>query len=235
VFLALTVLNIVAYGLIYRRQRTPLALHLALISLVALLGGLPEDWGRSLTSQFSREKSIGAGAALYVLVCTAFSRHPKAGVLGGLVAATAVCALGQHPQALHWATQTGLAFLLLHSLRWSDPLEAGAALLRWLAGVAWVAHSLIWTHLFDAGWMPCAVAVPVLGVFLASRWLQGQWGSVVVPIASLLVMLSPPSHSAVVQIKSAPAGLLAVLTSFVLFGLGTFVAVSKHHWASQKE
>ena len=31
---------------------------------------------------------------------------------------------------------------------------------------------------------------------------------------------------------SAPAGLLAVLGSFLLFGLGTLAALTKHYWAS---
>jgi hypothetical protein len=233
VFLVLTVLNLGIYGFIYRRQQVALALHLLLISLVALVGGLPEDWGYRLTAHFSRERFIGAGAAIYLLACAAVSRHPKMGFLGALIAATAVSAIGEQPAAFHWAAQIGLAFFLLHSLRWVEPLEEGANVVRWLAGLAWVAHSFVWTQFDGAGWTPCTVGMSVLGVFVACRFLQGRWGSVVLPLASALVVLGPLGHSATSQLKSAPTGLLAVLGSFILFGLGTLAALTRYRWAAR--
>jgi hypothetical protein len=233
VFLALTALNMGIFAFLYFRQRAPFALHLLLISVVALAGGLPEEWGRSLAAGFSREKVVGAGAGLYFLLCTVLSRQPRVGLLGAIIAATMVSALGEHPLALHWAAQIGLAFLLLHSLRWTAPFEEGAGVLRWLAALGWIGHSFVWTHIYGGGWAPCAVALPVLCLFLAARWVQGQWGSVAIPLGAVLALLSPTSHSAAVQIHSAPPGLLAVLGSFALFGLGTLAAVTKHRWASR--
>jgi hypothetical protein len=75
--------------------------------------------------------------------------------------------------------------------------------------------------------------LPVLGIYLAVRWLRGQWASAVIPLASSLVLLSPASHSAAAHLKSVPPGLLAVLGSFALFGLGTLAAITKHRWVSR--
>jgi len=139
---------------------------------------------------------------------------------------------GQQPDAIHWGIQTGLVFLLLHSLRWKDSDEQGANLLRWVTALAWIAHSLVWTHVYGAGWRACTIAVPVLGVWLAFRWLRGQWGPIAVFLASVLVLLSARGHVAAVQLESAPVGLLAVIGSFVIFGLGTLGAITKHRWSS---
>jgi len=232
VFLALTSMDVAIFGWIYSRRRAPLALHLALISMVALVAGLPEEWEPNLAAPFSRETFIAGAAVIYFLICIALTRDPKLGILGSLVAAISLGIWAPQPETIHWAVQTGLVFLLLHSLRWTDSEEQGAHLLRWLAAVAWVAHSLAWTHLYGAGWRACAVAVPVLAVWLIFRWLHGKSGHIAILLSSVLVLLSPPGHVAAVQIESAPAGLLAVIGSFLLFGLGTMGAITKHRWSS---
>jgi hypothetical protein len=43
-----------------------------LFSLVTLLGGVPEDWGRNLITEFSRSKSVLCGGAAYLAICAAF-------------------------------------------------------------------------------------------------------------------------------------------------------------------
>jgi hypothetical protein len=83
---------------------------------------------------------------------------------------------------------------------------------------------------YGAGWHACTMAAPVIGVVLAARWLQGQWGPMAVRVAALLVVLSTPFHLATTQLKSAPAAVLAVIGSFVLFGLGTLAAITRHKW-----
>jgi hypothetical protein len=234
VFLTLTVLNVGIYGGMYRQQRAPMVFHLLLISLVALIGGLPETWGLRLTAQFSREMAVGAGVALYLVTCAALSRNPKLGILGAITSGVVVGVLLQGADAVHWALQAGLVFLLLHSLRWSESREEGTGLVRWGISLAWVAHSFVWAHAFGAGWHACTTAAPVIGVVLAVRWLQGQWGPVAVPVAALLVVLSTPFHLATTQLKSAPAAVLAVIGSFVLFGLGTLAAVMRHKWENSR-
>jgi len=232
VFLTLTILNAVIFGGIcfYRRDER-LAVHLLFISLVALVAGLPEDWGRIVFAEFSRGKCIGAGVAGYFLLWVVFSRNPKLAVLGALVIAGVVSfVLDSRPDALHWASQAALAFLLLHSLRWVDSQHAGASAARILAASLWVLHACIWMRTGGAAWMACAVAAPVLGAYLSARFLSGRWGPPVVPAAAFLVVLTGPGDFTAAQIQSAPVGLLAVIGSFLLFGLGTLVAVSRNRW-----
>src|SRR5207249_1948360 len=110
VFLALTILNATLYQRIYSRHGGPrLALHLLLISLAAIIAGLPQEWGKTFVTHFSRAELIGAGAAGYLLICAALSRNPKVGIFGALVAAIAVGVLSEDPSgSLHWAIESGI-------------------------------------------------------------------------------------------------------------------------------
>jgi hypothetical protein len=232
VFLLLTLLNALIYGGIrlYHRDHR-LALHLVFISLVALIGGLPEDWGRSVVAEFSRAKCVGAGAAAYFLLCAALSRNPKLGLLGAVVAALVTGSLlGDGPNAIHWAAQAAMAFLLLHSLRWIDAEHQGASALRVIAGLIWAGQAFLWMHTGGAAWMTWVVAGPVLGGYLLARWLAGRWSSWAVPAATVLVMLSGPGNSTAGTLHAAPVGLLAIIGSFLLLGLGTLAALTKHVW-----
>jgi len=232
VFLLLTIFNAAIYGGIYFcRSDQRLALHLLFISLAALIGGWPEDLGRRMVAEFSREKLIGAAAAAYFLLCAGLSRNPKLGLLGALVSATVtIGVLGGHPNTIHSAAQIGFAFLLLHSLRWDDLAHSGAAALRLFTGMLWVADAWLWIHAGGMMWMACAAAGPVVGIYLAARFFRGCWGPRVIPIAALLVMLASPGESFASRLQATPVGLLAVVGSFLLFGLGTLAAVTKHRW-----
>jgi hypothetical protein len=228
VFLALTLLNAAIY---YYHREERAALHLLFISLVALVAALPEEWGRSVFTEFNRSKCIGASVAGYFLLRVAFSRNPKLAVFGALVTAGVISLeLGNRPNALHWASEAALVFLLLHSLRWVDAEHAGANAARILAASLWVLHACVWMRIGGAAWMVCAFAVPVLSAYLSARVLSGRWGPLVVPAAACLVMLTGPGNFTAGQIQSAPAGLLAVIGSFLLFGVGTLVAVSRNRW-----
>ena len=233
VFLALTIMNAAIYGSIcFHHRDHRAALHLLLISLAALIGGLPEDWGRNLATDFSRWKCIGAAAAGYCLLCAGLSRNPKLGIFGGIVSPSILIAvLDSDANSIHWAVHAGLAFLLMHSLRWEDRAHTGARALRIFAGAVWVAHAAVWLHFTGEGWMICcAIAAPVLVAYLLARWLSGLWGPRVVPIAALLSMLAGPGDLAVARLQATPAGLLAVIGSFLLFGLGTLAALTRQRW-----
>ena len=232
VFLTLTVLNASIFVSIYLRRKTPQALHLALISMAALIGGLPLGWAGALRPEFDRETCVAGAGVIYLLICTALSRNPKLGILGALAAAISVGIAAHRSDAAHWAVQSGLVFLLIHSLRWADSEVEGATALRWLTAFAWIAHSLAWTHIYNGGWTVCLVSVPVRAVWFVFRWARGQWGPVAILLASLAVIVSAPSHTAVVHLQSTPSGLLAVIASFVLFGLGTLGAITKHRWSA---
>jgi hypothetical protein len=234
VFAALTILNAVIYGAFYFRHRdNRLPLHLMVISVIALVAGLPEAWIRGFGPELMRSKCIAAGAAVYLLFFSTMSRNPMLGILGALISASAgFFVLGNNPNSPHWAAQIGFAFLLLHSLRWVDEQHLGAKTVRVLASLLWIAHAFVWMHLGGAAWMTCAVAAFTFGIFAGFRLLAGWWGPRVVPIGAVLVALSGPLDFIVGKLLNAPLGLLAVLGSFVLFGLGTLAALTRHRWHS---
>src|ERR1051325_353618 len=231
-FLALTTLNGLLYGWIYLHHREQrLGLHLLLISLVALVAGLPEEWGRALSAGFSPAKALGASAAAYFLLWSLLSRTPKHGLFGTLVCSTvAIVANGEHPGTIHWAAQAGLAFLLIHSLRWQDAANPGAKEARFVAALVWAADAFVWMHQNGSGLAACSFATPVLALYLVARLISGRWAPPIVPIAAMIVMLSGPSDATAGKLQNAPPGLLAVLGSFLLFGLGTLAALTKHRW-----
>jgi len=237
VFLLLTILNATIYQRIYSRHGGPrLALHLLLISLAAIVAGLPQEWGNSFVTHFSRAELIGAGAAGYLLVCAALSRNPKLGVFGALVAAIAVGVISEnHSGSLHWATEIGIVFLLLHSLRWSDGEVAISKGIRVVLCIVWVAHAFVWMHGSGSAWMTCVIVTPVLSAYLISRLVNGAWGARVIPLAALLVAFSGPADSSFTQLHSAPAGVLAVIGSFLLFVLGTVAALTRHRWQREDQ
>lgn len=229
VFLALTLANVGILGWIYFARKRRIALHLVLASLLGLMAGMPEEWGRQLAAGFDREKLVFGCLAIYVLVVTAISRNARLGILGGVLAAVVQGYLAPEPEALHWAIQAGLVFLLLHSLRWVN-LEEGEKLVRWVAAVGWVAHAMLWMHSTGGNWAVAGLAVLVLAVCAVYRWLQGRWAPLVIPTAATLVLLAGPVETGIAQLNSAPLGLLAVIGSFLLFGLGTAAALTKPKW-----
>jgi hypothetical protein len=232
VFLGLTLLNAAVYGGFWLRfRKQPLVLPLFLFSLLALVGGFPEDWGVRFLAGFSRSGAIGTAVAGGLLLWAALSRSPKAALGGALMLGSFLLTLlSQGADAAHWAFEAALVFLLLHSLRWVDAKHVGSSALRIIAGCLWVVDAGVWMHTGGASWMVCALAGPVVGVYLVLRLLRGGWGPLPVPIAAVLVMLSGPGNFTADQLQLAPAGLLAVVGSFVLFGMGTLVAVRRRRW-----
>ena len=78
--------------------------------------------------------------------------------------------------------------------------------------------------------MASTIAGPVLGVYVLHRFIVGHWGSWLVPGSASFVILAGPGDFSVTQAQAAPAGLLALVGSFLLFGLGTLAALTKHRW-----
>jgi len=171
VFLALTMLNVLIYGRTFLKHRgQPLALHLALISIAALIAGLPQNWTHIPVIEFSRAKFVFMGGAGYFLLLAVRSRNPVMGISGALISAPCVLTLlGTTGQSPHWAAQIGVAFLLIHSLRWIDTADKGARVVRIVASAIWVAHAVAWLQQGADSWMLCAVVAPVLAAFLAAR------------------------------------------------------------------
>jgi hypothetical protein len=232
VFLLLSALNVMLFaGVAFLERGNRLALHLCFASVVALVAGMPAEWVRPLLTDFSRGHAITAAITAYFLLCAALSSNPRLGIFGAVVAGIGIGALlDGTEQAAHWAVQGGAAFLLLHSLRWDDTAHAGARAFRLFTAAGWVLHSLVWLNAGGMPWMVCAIAAIVLAGYLGTRLLRGDWASLVVPVAAVLVVLSGPGESAAGRLHAIPVGLLAVLGSFVLLGLGTLAALTKRHW-----
>lgn len=232
VFLALTVANLALYGhLYYLKRHRRLVLALLWLSAFTLLGGLPANWACFIVPDFDRGKYLVALAGGCFLIWTMRSPNSKLGVLGALAAAgSAFFVLGDNDRSFPWACQTGLVFVVLHSLRWMESTDKGAASVRLVAAIAWAGHSFWWLHDEGAPWAICATAAPVLGIYLAARWHSGHWGPWPIPVAAIAVLLSAPGDSTAGKLQDAPTGLLAVVGSFLLFGLGTLAALTRRHW-----
>jgi hypothetical protein len=78
--------------------------------------------------------------------------------------------------------------------------------------------------------MPCIPGTAVLGIYCAVQKLRGKWTHFSVPGAAMLVILSGPGSAAVDGVRMMPAGPLAVIGSFLLFGFGTAAALTRPHW-----
>ncbi len=230
-FFSLTLLNVVIYAVMCFRDRQSFAWHLLFASVVLLACGLPGEWIQVLTPMMDRPHYIAACVAIYLLIYNVMSRNPKVGFLGAILLTLVIAVLfSAHNGAGYWAVQAGLVFFLLHSLGWVDDEHSGARAMRIVTAVFWVAHAIIWVRSDTVLWGPCIPGGLVFAGYLVTQLLRGGRGHLVLPAASILVALSGPGNHLVEILQFAPAGLLAVVGSFVLFALGTGAALTKHRW-----
>jgi hypothetical protein len=229
IFFTLTALNTAVYAVMCLREReNHFPRHLLFASMMLMVCGVPNEW---LVGALNRHLLIGIGAGIYLMLYIGLSRDPKTGMLGSvLVALAVIIGFSRYNGVFHWAVQSGLVFLLLHSLRWEDEKHQGARAVRNLAAVLWAAHAMIWAHADTALWMPCIPGALVLITYLVIQFLRGRWETFILPAASILTFLSGPGQYLITRLHSAPSGLLAVIGSFVLFALGTGAALTKHRW-----
>ena len=232
VFFVLNLLNVLGFaGSVLAERDNRVALHLSLISLAAAVAGAPHGWTQPVLGEFGFDKLAGVAGLVYLLLFTALSRNPKFALLGAVTAAIAGAAVrGEHADTAHWAAQAGLVFLLLHSLRWRDIEHDGAGAVRAIAAVVWVLHAFVWTRDGAAFWQPLAVAGVVLVVCVGLRLIRGRWIARVVPVAGMLVAVAGPANFIIIKLQTTPVGVMAVAGSFLLFGLGTIAALTKHRW-----
>jgi hypothetical protein len=238
IFFTLTALNAGIYAVMWLREREGhFARHLLFASLVLLVCGLPNEWLVIHSSIghwgiiLHREMLIQLGIAAYLMLYIVMSRNPKAGIFGAVLTAMMTgVAFSDHGVTFHSALQSGLVFLLLHSLGWDDSEHEGARVVRNVATAVWASHAFVWAHVDAALWMPCLAGGIVLAAYLITQFLRGRWDTVTLPAASILTILSGPGNFLIDRLHSAPSGLLAVVGSFVLFALGTAAALTKHRW-----
>ena len=230
VLFTLNALNLLAFAwFVWTERGNRLALHLGLLSFAAAVAAVPAPIFHFAAGWLQRTNLMGLAVLAYVMVATLLTRNPKAAILGALAAGLAGGVWREHEtDATHWAMQAGVVFFLLHSLRWRDYEHQGAAGVRAVAAVFWVAHTLVWVRDSALFWQPLGLAG---GVFVA-WWFRGfvfrNWAPIVVPIAGALVVLCGPANLAYMRLQSTPLGVLAVLASFLLFGVGTVAALTKH-------
>ena len=235
-YLALMALNVVAFGVMrFLRGSSPfarrLAGHLAYASAVMLVAGLPENWIGVVMHGATEAGIVAAGIGAYVIFWTAWLRDPKLAVLGAVLFGIAIAVVfGQHPNMANWALQGGFVFLLVHSLRWNDAEHKGAGASRNFIGIIWAIQSFVWMNCEGSRfWMPFIPGALVLALYCILLLRRQTW-LLVIPASALAVVLSGPCCLGIDRLSAMPAGLLAVIASFLFLGLGTVAALTRKFW-----
>lgn len=150
---------------------------------------------------------------------------------GALVTAMALGFVFEQP-LFNVSVEAGTVFLLIHSLGWQDEKQIGASSLRAITVVTWIVHAVAWTHGDGAvaGWVVSSAAVMVLAASGVARLVTGRNGALIVPAGAVISFLAAPVNFGIEKVKASPAGLLAIIGSFVLLGLGTVLALMKDRW-----
>ncbi len=232
-FYVIAGLNVAAYlGICLVERENRVVRHLLAGAALTLVAGLPEPWLQVAVPALTHGTCVAMGVGAYLIFCTMLSADPRLALVGSVFLGFGVGSIfGNYNGATHWAFQSAFAFILLHSLRWNDPAHQGAGIFRAITALLWVTQSLIW---MNAGggkfWMPCIAAVVVLAVYLIMQIRRGRWTHPVIPAAAILAMLSGPGNDFAQFAYTMPAGLMAVVGSFVLFGFGTVAALTRSRW-----
>ncbi len=232
VFFYLSALNLAVYAIWLVLASQPLlVLQLGLLSFAALVASLPIDFAPVFAKPLAQTNLVGLAALAYLVVGAALSQNPKVALLGAGAAMIAGGVLRQsQPDWFHWAAQAGLIYFLLHSLRWSDDEHPGAKLVRWIVAAVWMFQAFAWVRNGATFSQTLLVAGVVFAVWTGCALIRRTWPPLALPVAAGLVALCSPANFVIVQTQSAPTGLLYVVGSFALFGLGTVVALTKHRW-----
>jgi hypothetical protein len=232
VFFAVTALNALGFlAEIVLQRDNRLARHLFLFVLAMLVAAVPSEWVVRVGLSFNREKFIVVGAVAWLLLGALLSRDPRLALPAAFAVALAVGILrAPNGDAMHWAVQAGFVFFLLHSLCWRDYEHNGAVGVRIFMAAAWVAHSFVWADVNVSFWQPMIPAALVFTCWGLRGFVFQNWTGIALPIACLLVVLCNPTHHGVTKLQTTPTGVIAVGASFLLFAVGTTLALTKHRW-----
>ncbi len=233
--LALAVLNALACGAIALFRRDRLARHLCTLSALLAFVFLSHHsvsmlQPASVGGNLELVQALLGGGLLYIVGWAALSARPKLGIAGGICLTLGLARLlPETTTALNLAVQAGLIFMLLHSFRWKTPGSPDAATARILCGLYWLAHTIGWVAAEPSGAIPTTLAcgASVLGLYACARVLLGKWGPPVIAYSAVAVVCCGPLYLGGHSLLRAPDGLLTLLGSFALFGLGTLVAFLK--------
>lgn len=232
-YLALMALNVAAFGVMrFLRGGNRLAGHLAYVSALLLIAGLPDNWIQMAIHGATALGCVAAGVTAYLIFWAAWLRNPALAVLGAILFGIAIAVVFDgHPNVVNWALQGGFVFFLLHSLRWNDAEHPGAGASRNFIGIAWAIQSFAWMNSDGSRfWMPFIPGMLVLALYCVLFLYRGAWQLFAVPAFALTVALSGPCYFAIDHLRSLPTGLLAVIASFLFLGLGTAAALTRNSW-----
>ncbi|MDB6121063.1 MAG: hypothetical protein JWQ71_56 [Pedosphaera sp.] len=233
-FLIVTGLNILLYAFLFRKQRTnKLAFHLMLLSLAELGLGFVKQFESHLPLELTAGKCVLAFIAAYACFWIIVSRHPKFGIAGAIIVGiTTGVAFSDYFESPNFAIQSALFFLMLHSLLWKDEAHPGARGGRIFACTVWILHSLLVVSINSphAGVIVSTGAATILAICTLLKLIHGQWPPLVLPISAAIALLIHPSIFVITKAQSTPIGLWVVAGSFVLFAIGTLLALTKSKW-----
>jgi len=226
-FFVLAILN--SAMLVASRQRSQVTGVLLAVSAAMAVAGWPVEWTPAWIPFLDRAKCIELGVAGLIIGLSVKSPGPVIAVCAALVA-------GLCPRIL-WpalsgqlSIELGLVFLLLQSLRWEGSKWEK---LRTVTAATWIVHAFGWTYAGGtiSGWSVSSAAVIVLLVYPVILYLTPAAKSRLIPWSALLVLCSAPVSSVARWLQAASPGLVALLLSFALLGVGTWFALSRKRLA----
>jgi len=226
--LTLALLNTLACGAISFVRRDRLALHLCAVS--ALLVGVFLPHPASVGGGVGLAEALCGGGLIYMVGWAVLSARPKLGILGGLCLGIGLAGLlPTTTLTVNFAVQAGLIFILLHSIRWIGAAKSDAATARKICGAYWLIHTVVWVMAKPSNGIHVTMAcgASVLAVYACARFILGGWGPAAIAYCAGAVVCWGPLYLAGVCLLRAPDGLLTLLGSFALFGLGTLAAFMK--------
>lgn len=230
-YFAVAVLNVVVFGgLCLLNRNNVAAARGLLLGLGVALASIPEPLGLALSANFGRPRAVLGGICVTALIGAWFSRNPKLGLAGSLAVGLAtgnIFASSEVP--FHLAFQAGAFFFMLHSLKWDRAADPSCAKTFGLVGAVWMADALALQSAGDLSirLAPSLLALPLLAVVGVRRILFGKASHWAVGACAALVGLCFPLCSLGRMASVVPQGVLAVLGSFLLFGIGTGLALLK--------
>jgi hypothetical protein len=237
--LILFALHAATYAALYFFHRRPeTLLHGLLASLAGLIAAWPVEWARELIPGCGRWSLIGIGAFAFGVALSLRSRSLSEALLGAISVAGVVCIIFRQSEVLeHLILQASAVYLLLHSLFWEDAAKAGTSWMRNGVALIWATHALAWTYFgtspVPTGLLPGFASAVIAGI-LIQRILAGHWGPLLLPAASVFVLLAKPMQWAVDHAKETPTGVVLLLASLLVFGIGTAAALWRQRGEAQQ-
>lgn len=224
----LNLLNAVIFGaLCVRWQAARLPAILGGISILTALFTMPAHWITPWATGYSRGALLFMLVNALLIVAAIRIRTAKWGWVGAICIASVLLAARQEFAIQeHYAVQMACAFLFIHSLFWKGPQESGSRFSLALAGILWATDSALLGRVGSL--MPILPLIGGLPLLALALWRRNAAFHV---ICAAVVMLIAPMLEVFSAIQKAPAGMVALAASFLLFGVGTAFAIWKRRFS----